>query len=214
MHWGVKPGPSTDVLSRHSIRLSKEMRSQNVVAEFGSHIARAELGEEVVGPNFSELWVSLGAEFSGDYAEARKKIEDIMARHPGFQHDLESYLHERIKEVLSGASATVVLRIYGPELEGLRNRAQEVYGAIKGVPGVADPKVEPQVLVPQFKIEPYPYRAPRYALTPEAIQKAVFTLINGARVTEIHQHQRVCDRVLRAHPNARRSRAGVVRLAD
>ena len=32
-----------------------------------------------------------------------------------------------------------------------------------------------------------------YGLTPEAIKKAMFTLVNGARVTEIHQDQRVYD---------------------
>jgi CzcA family heavy metal efflux pump len=212
MHWVAKPGTSIDVLRQDIIALSKEMRSEKAVAEFGSHIARAELGEEVVGPNFSELWVSLGADFSGDYQEARKKIEAIMARHPGFQHDLESYLHERIKEVLSGASATVVLRIYGPELDGLRKRAQDVFRAIQDVPGIADLKIEPQVLVPQLKIETYPYLAATYGLTPEAIQKAVFTLVNGARVATVHQDQRVFDVVLWGHPDIRRNESDLKRL--
>ena len=29
-----------------------------------------------------------------------------MARHPGFEHDLLTYLQERIKEVLTGTGAT------------------------------------------------------------------------------------------------------------
>src|SRR5262249_31347134 len=59
------------------------------VRAFGSHIARAaERGEEVVGPNFAELWVSLDPDYPGDYDAARKRIEDVMADHPGFQHDL------------------------------------------------------------------------------------------------------------------------------
>ena len=212
MHWVAKPGTSIDVLRQDIITISKEMRSEKAVAEFGSHIARAELGEEVVGPNFAELWVSLGADFSGDYAEARKKIENIMARHPGFQHDLESYLHERIKEVLSGASATVVLRIYGPELDGLRQRAQEVYRAIKDVPGVADLKVEPQVLVPQLKIEPDKYRAATYGLNPAAIKEAYYALLNGARIASIHQDQRVFDVVIWGHPDIRRNLSDLARL--
>jgi Cu/Ag efflux pump CusA len=212
MHWVAKPGTNIDVLRQDIIQVSKEMRSEKAVAEFGSHIARAELGEEVYGPNFSELWVSLGDDFHGDYAAARKKIEAIMARHPGFQHDLLTYLQERIKEVLSGASASIVLRIYGPELDGLRDRAQEIRKAIQDVPGIADLKVEPQVLVPQLKIEPDPYRAATYGLTPDAIRTAVFTLINGARVTEIHQDQRVFDVVVWANPDVRRNWSDLARL--
>ena len=67
------------------------------------------MGEEVYGPNFSELWVSLG-DYAGDHRAARAQIEGVMARHPGFEHDLLTYLQERIKEVLTGTGATVVLR--------------------------------------------------------------------------------------------------------
>src|SRR5262249_9120787 len=102
MHWVAKPGTNIDVLRKDICNISKEMRHVNTaVKAFGSHIARAaELGEEVYGPNFSELWVSFGL-FKGDYAAARRKVEEVMARHPGFQHDLLTYLQERIKEVLT-----------------------------------------------------------------------------------------------------------------
>src|SRR5262249_24085676 len=153
-------------------------------------------GEEVVGPNFAELWVSLG-DYSGDYAAARKKIEDVMARHPGFDHDLLTYLQERIKEVLSGTGATVVLRIYGPDLAVLRKKAQEVRQAIEGVgdqgrvPGVVDLRVEAQVLVPQLELVVDPQKAASYGLTPTGVLDAVGTLVNGTKVAEVHQDQKI-----------------------
>src|SRR5262245_12906430 len=153
MHWVAKPSVSIDVLRKDIIEVSKEMRSETEVKEFGSHIARAVAGEEVYGPNFSELWVSLGDKPVEDYPRARKEIEAVMARHPGFEHDLLTYLQERIREVLTGGSsgASIVLRIYGPDLKGLRDRAEEVQQAIARGPnnegmveGVANLKVEPQ----------------------------------------------------------------------
>ena len=104
----------------------------------------AEVGEEVYGPNFSELWVSLG-EYRGNYQAARRQIEEVMARHPGFEHDLLTYLQERIKEVLTGTGATVVLRIYGPELPGLREQAQRIKSAIEGAPGKVEGVVDLKV---------------------------------------------------------------------
>src|SRR5947207_5534324 len=111
MHWVAKPGTSIDVLREDIIQVSKEMRAETHVKEFGSHIARAEVGEEVYGPNFSELWVSLGDKHIDDYPKARKEIEAVMARHPGFEHALLPYLQERITEVLRGTGASTLTRI-------------------------------------------------------------------------------------------------------
>jgi len=153
------------------------MLDKTDVKEYGSHIARAEVGEEIYGANFSELWVSLG-DFHGDYPEARRKIEQVMAKHPGFEHDLLTYLQERIKEVLSGAGASVVLRIYGPELDGLRGRATEVRDLIAQGPnkeglveGVSDLKVEAQVLVPQLHLVSTSTRWKRSACVPGKWEK-------------------------------------------
>src|SRR5262249_59664864 len=146
-----------EAMTKDLCLIGDEMLEETPLKAFGSHIARAEVGEEVVGSNFAELWVSLG-NYSGDYDEARHKIEAIMARHPGFQHDLLTYLQERIKEVLSGTGATVVLRIYGPELDRLRGKAVQVFDAIRTVDGVIDPKVESQVLVPKLNLMFDPYK--------------------------------------------------------
>jgi CzcA family heavy metal efflux pump len=210
MHWVAKPGTGIDVLRKDIERVSKEMRTETAVNEFGSHIARAEAGEEVVGPNFAELWVSLG-DYGEDYAGARRKIEEVMARHPGFEHDLLTYLQERIKEVLSGVGASVVLRIYGPDLATLRSKAAAVRQAIEGsdgagrVPGVKDLKVEAQVLVPQLELVIDPYKASALGLTPGALLDNVTTLINGVKVGEIHKDQQSFDLMVWGHPDIRHS---------
>jgi CzcA family heavy metal efflux pump len=210
MHWVAKPGIGLDVLREDIKTVSREMRQEAPVAELGSHIARAAAhGEEVVGPNFAELWVSLKPDY-GNYDEARKKIEAVMARHPGFQYDLLTYLQERIKEVLSGTGAAVVLRIYGPDLAVLRDKAQAVQRAIDGtdgrgrVPGVVDLRVEPQVLVPQLRLEFDPAALAAHGLTPAGVADTVSTLLNGARVGEVHHEQASFDLVVWGHPDVRR----------
>ncbi len=213
MHWVAKPGTNIDVLREDIIKVSKEMRTTTKVKEFGSHIARAEVGEEVYGPNFSELWVSLGDDPVEDYPKARKDIEAVMARYPGYQHDLLTYLQERIREVLTGGSsgASVVLRIYGPDLGGLRDRAAEVEQAIakgpdgKMVEGVINLKVEPQVLVPQFQLVIDPRRAADHGLTAKAIVDSVNALVNGVKVAEVHQNQMIFDVVVWGDPSIRRT---------
>ena len=56
MHWVEKPGIGIDPMNRISIRASREMMAVPGVRNFGAHIGRAEVADEVGGPNFTELW--------------------------------------------------------------------------------------------------------------------------------------------------------------
>ena len=59
MHWVEKPGIGIDAMNRITIRASEEMMAVDGVRNFGSHIGRATVADEVVGPNFTELWISI-----------------------------------------------------------------------------------------------------------------------------------------------------------
>ena len=158
---------------------------------FGSHIGRAEGADEVVGPNFTELWISLDPD--ADYDATVMKIQEVVEGYPGLFRDVLTYLKERIKEVLTGASATVVVRIFGPDMATLRDKAQEVNQVITGLKGVVNLKVEPQVLVPQVQVRLKPEAAALFGLTPGMVRRAATTLIKGQKVGEIYQEQKVYD---------------------
>lgn len=191
MHWVEKPGSSLDAMRRITIRASNELRSIPGVRNFGAHIGRAEVADEVVGPNFAELWISLDPKV--DYDPTVAKIQAVVDGYPGLYRDLLTYLRERIKEVLTGASATIVVRIYGPDLDTLRAKAVEVGKAIAGVEGVADLKVEPQVLVPQVNVAFRPEAGERLGLTAGQVRRAAATLLQGTKVGEVYEDQKVFD---------------------
>ncbi len=111
MHWVEKPGTSLDAMRRITTRVSRELRAIPGVRNFGAHIGRAEVADEVVGPNFTELWISVDPNV--DYASTAAKIQEVVDGYPGLYRDVLTYLTERIKEVLTGASASIVVRIYG-----------------------------------------------------------------------------------------------------
>ena len=93
------------------------------------------------------------------------------------------------------------MRIYGPDLAGLRAEAaggsRRRSSGTDGegpVPGVIDLKVEAQVLVPQLELVIDPYKVAAYGLTPAGVVDAVTTLVNGAKVGEVHQDQKIVRR--------------------
>lgn len=191
MHWVEKPGTSLEAMRRITVSVSKELRAVPGVRNFGSHIGRAEVADEVVGPNFTELWISLDPAVEYDHTVA--KVQEIVDGHPGLYRDLLTYLKERIKEVLTGASATVVVRLYGPDMQVLRDKAQEINRTINDVKGVVNLKVEPQILVPHIQIRVKPDVAANFGLTPGNIRRTATTLIKGTKVGEVYRDQKSFD---------------------
>jgi len=208
MHWVEKPGTSLEAMTRITVRASKELRAIPGVRNFGAHIGRAEVADEVVGPNFTELWISIDPQVP--YQPTIRRIQEVVDGYPGLYRDLLTYLRERIKEVLTGASATIVVRIFGPELDVLRERAQAVGAALKEVPGVRELKVEPQTLVPQVQVRLRSEAAANFGLTPASVRRAVSTLVKGQKVGEVFEEQKIHDVTVWSVP-AVRSDLGALR---
>lgn len=201
MHWVEKPGTSIEAMDRVTADVSVELRGVPGVRNFGSHIGRAEVADEVYGPNFTELWISMQEEAPYDATVA--KVQTIVDGYPGLYRDLQTYLRERIKEVLTGASATIVVRIFGDDLAELRRQAAEVERVMSGVEGVKNLKIEQQVLVPQIEVRLRPEAAAQHELTQRAVGHALSTLVKGAKAGEIYDRQRVFDVVVWSSPQCR-----------
>lgn len=201
MHWLEKPNTSVEASKRITIAAATDLMKVPGVLNQGSHIGRAEVADEVVGPDFTELWISIGPD--APYDETIKKVQAVVDGYPGLTRDLLTYLRERIKEVLTGASASVVVRIFGPDLDTLRTHAAEVSAAVKDIPGVSALKVESLSLVPQITVRVKPEAAALHSLTAGQIRQAVTTLISGRKVGEVYQEQRKHDVTVWSVPSAR-----------
>ena len=201
MHFVEKPGTSLEAMDRITIRASRELRAIPGVRNFGAHIGRAEVADEVVGTNFTELWISLDP--SVDYDATVARVQSVVDGYPGLYRDVLTYLRERIKEVLTGSSATIVVRLYGPELDALRAKAAEVASAMRAVDGVSDLTVQPQVLVPQAEVRVRTDAASRLGLSGGQIRQRVETLVRGRTVGQVIDAQRSFDVVVRGEPGVR-----------
>jgi CzcA family heavy metal efflux pump len=210
MHWVEKPGTSLEAMTRITLRASEELRAIPGVRNFGAHIGRAEVADEVVGVNFTELWISLDPEV--DYARTVGRIQSVVDGYPGLQSDLLTYLRERIKEVLTGASATIVVRIFGPDLAVLGQKAAEVGAVIGAVEGAADVKVQALTLVPQVEVKFRPERAQQLGVTSAAVRDTMATMLRGTKVGEVFDEQKVFDVVVWSEPWVRRDLFALRRL--
>jgi CzcA family heavy metal efflux pump len=224
MHWVTKPGTSHPEMFRMTALASRELRGIPGVRNFGSHIGRAILADEVVGINFTENWISVDPKV--DYEATLARIQEAVDGYPGIYRDVQTYLKERIREVLTGGKQAIIVRLFGADLHVLRAEADKVKEALDGIPGLVDLHVELHADVPQVEVKVDLAKAERYGLKPGDVRRAAATIVSGIEVSDIHRDQKVYDVFVWSVPEARRSltdledllldapRGGHVRMAD
>ncbi len=203
MHWVPAEGTSHPETFRITQQASRELRAIPGVRNFGAHIGRAVGGDEPYGVNFTENWVSVDPKV--DYDTTRASIEAAVEGYPGLYRDVQTYLRERIKEVLTGAGESIVVRIFGAELPVLREKAEEVRQALKDVPGLIDLHVEQQVEVPQIQVKVNLEAVGRHGLKPGDVRRVATALVSGIEVTDVHREGKVYDVFVAAAPSTLRS---------
>ncbi len=210
MHWISKPGTSLPEERRIVIAGSKEVRTIPGVRNFGSHIGQAMLGEEIAGVDFGEDWISIDPK--ANYDETRGKIEEMVAGYPGMFTNVETYLAERISEVISGESEPVVVRLLGPDLQVLRDKAQEVKEMMGKIDGIDAVNVALQTLVPQIEVDVDLVKAEKYGIKPGDVRRAAATIMAGEEVGDIFRNGQTFDVQVWSTPESRDSVEDVANL--
>ena len=125
MHWVAKPDTSQPRSRCASRPLgAKELQAIPGVRNFGSHIGQAFLADEPYGIHFGENWISIDE--SADYDKTLAAVQEVVDGYPGLRRDVQTYLKERIREVLTGSSETIVVHIFGDDLDTLETTADDV----------------------------------------------------------------------------------------
>jgi CzcA family heavy metal efflux pump len=203
MHWVTAPGTPVSEERRITTLASQELRSIPGVRNFGAHIGQALLADEVVGVNFGENWISVDP--AADYQATRDAVQRVVDGYPGLYHDVQTYLRERINEVVSGAGHTLVVRVYGADLQGIHNSADEIKDALADIDGIVDLHVELQQEVPHIQVEVDLATAQRYGLKPGDVRRAAATLLSGEEVGDIFRNGKAFDVHVWSTPETRSS---------
>src|SRR5690606_35221664 len=95
-------------------------------------------------------------------AEIREKVREV----PGSFSVLSGPLSHRISHLLSGVTAPVAVKIFGPDLETITRVGDRVRGIARGIPGLEDAKPDIQAPIPQLRIEVDRERAAAHGITP------------------------------------------------
>jgi Cu/Ag efflux pump CusA len=183
MHWVTAPGTSHDEEVRISTAACVELRTIPGVQNCGSHIGQALLADEVVGIDFGENWISVSPDV--DYVKTHDAIQSVVEGYPGLRRDVQTYLKERIREVLTGSSDAIVVRIFGPDLDVLDAKAKELEEAMKAIPGTKDVHRQLQTQIAQVQVEVDLAKAQAYGIKPGDVRRAASVMLSSEEVGDV-----------------------------
>jgi Cu/Ag efflux pump CusA len=205
LHWVSNPGTSLPEMMRITEQNSRDVRAVPGVRNFGGQIGRAVQGDEVVSINSGQNWVSVDpkANYDGTVAALQRTADG----YPGLSRDVLTYLQERIRQVLTGTASSdpILVRVFGTDMDVLRQKADEVRQTVAGVDGVGDARLLLQVEEPTVEVKVDLAAIQPYGLKPGDVRRAMATLISGIEVGNLFEQEKVFDVVVTGSADSRHS---------
>ncbi len=215
------PGTALAEADRIGRRVESLLRAIPEVTKVARRTGRAELDEHAENVNVSEIDVDLaeaerprpgfvpavlraipglrglGVERVGrPRAVVLADVRDALSEVPGVVFNIGQPISHRLDHIMSGIRAQVAVKIFGQDLPLLRDKADEVALRMAKVPGVVDLQVEPQVEVPQVRVQVRREEAARHGLAPADVAEALETAFQGRAVSQVLEGQRTFDLVV------------------
>ncbi len=202
IHMSAVPGTSLEESIRIGQLVTTALSADRRVRSVAQRVGRAELADDTWGPHYSEFEVDLvplaGEEAESVAGDLRRRLVEI----PGVNFAIKPFLTERIEETLTGATAQVVVKLFGDDLDSLDVAAKRVATLASDVPGATEiqfgsPDVTPEVIV---RLRPELISA-EGVVADEALA-AIETATGGTRVAQIFEGNRSVDVVAIMNPHS------------
>jgi HME family heavy-metal exporter len=153
------------------------------VISVGRRTGRAELDEHAEGVHSSEIDVALKPS-QRPKAEIVADIRSRLSVLP-LSINVGQPISHRLDHLLSGVRAEIALKLFGDDLDTLRNSAEELRLRLSKIDGIQDLQVEKQVRIPQLEIRVDYKRAALYGVQPGAVTEQLSRLSSGRVISRV-----------------------------
>jgi Cu/Ag efflux pump CusA len=216
-----EPGTSLERMTALSTELSRELQDLPGVSGTGAHVGRALSGDRVVNVNSASVWVQIGRD--ADYDATVDAIERTVEGVDSADHEVSTYANNRIREigalpsgeneslvdddvrVLSGTDQPLVVRIFGENLDELRDQAAGFEAMMAEVDGITGTRSVLPPVHEAIEIEVDLDKAWEFGVTPGYVRRSEATLVHGIQVGSVFEEQKVFDVIVRGTEETRGS---------
>ncbi len=199
----MAPGTSLAEMKRLGQQMTAELQKIPEIKSVEEQIGRAEGGEDTWGSHRGEMHVELKPTAGTDQEKVQDEIRETLAKFPGVESEVETFLGDRIGETISGETAAVVVNIFGDDLDVLDEKAGEVAAVLNKITGAADVQVSAPPGAPRLMIRLRPDHLTQFGFRPTEVLDAINTACQGDIVSQIYDGEKVFNVAVILSPSAR-----------
>ncbi len=203
LHMIAVPGTSLDDSLREGREVTAALLKLPFVKSVAQRVGRAELADDTWGPHYSEIEVDLKPMGGEQEETAQGEIRKTLTQFSGLSFSLKTFLTERIEETLSGYTASVVVNIYGPDLDQLDQEAKKVARVLNDVPGATEVQMQSPPGTPEIAVKLRTRALLHWGFDPVSVLQDVSTAYQGEQVGDVYEGNRVFAVSVILPPDAR-----------
>ena len=200
--------PSTSLEKTKDIERSirKILTSYKEVNLVVSHVGRPDDGTDPKGPNNIEILADLKPKDTWKFSNKDALVSDMSAKiHqiPGIPTNFSQVIQDNVEEALSGVKGEISVKIFGPDLNVLENKADQVVSVLNTIQGATDVAAirisgnsELDITLDRSKLA-------RYGMSVNDVNASVQTALAGTAASTFYDGDRRFDVTLRLNQEFR-----------
>ncbi|HOE96590.1 MAG TPA: CusA/CzcA family heavy metal efflux RND transporter [Candidatus Sumerlaeota bacterium] len=213
----MAPSISLEEAGRTITRFEQDLRARfPEVRQVVSRVGRGEVGAHADPVNNAEIFVELRPRAEWTSAATPEALMQMMSEafedYPGAQFNFTQPIAAAVDELLTGTKAELAIKLFGPDMEVLAAKADEIAAVIGEVPGAADVQKDQVTGTPQVRIRMRYDQLERYGLNVRDVQEVIRAAIGGAEAGQIFEGVRRFDITVWYHPEHRASIEAIRRI--
>lgn len=170
---------------------------QQVVTRIGA----AEVPTDPMSMEESDVIIKLAPK--GEWTSASSKDEladkfkEALAVIPGMEVEFTQPIEMRFNELITGVRADIAIKIFGPDLDVLAKKGNEIGALIKNVEGAADISVEKIAGLPEMSVNYDRAKIARFGLNIQELNNMVSMSFAGKKAGSVFEGEKRFDLVVR-----------------
>ena len=188
---------------QESVRIGKKVEEIFLSFPEVVHVCRttgmAEASEHVHPVNHSHYMIQLQPREKRErgYAELTEAMRKELDKLPGIVYIFEQPIANKMAEMLTGTEGQISLKLFGPDLELLNTKIEEIRDAMSQIQGIADLQIEQTTGIPLILIKLDREALARHGIKVEEVADLIETALNGVEVTDVTEPERMTSVLLR-----------------
>jgi len=185
----LAPSSSLQTAVELAPKLEQQIMTFPEVTYALSRIGRAEIGGDPEPVSNIEIFIGLKPVKEWTSASNRYELQALMQekleQHPGLLFNFSQPIATRVDELLSGVKAQLAIKLFGPDLDVLAEKGQQIVSVVSEIDGTRDVAMEQIEGESQLVIRPNRRALSRYGLAVGDIMKLVSDGLGGVEAGQV-----------------------------